>query len=96
MAFHTFTCSGYAVQCFTIPDYLFRVLHSRFVVPCSVYSHSGVPYFTATRAKDTLQERLIQRENFCIQKLKALVPLGLNEELIKTLKISLSSTERLN
>ena len=46
--FYRFTCSGYAVQCFTIPDYLLGVPHSGFVVPCSIYSHSGISYLIAT------------------------------------------------
>ena len=46
--FYRFTSSRYAVPCFTIPDYLFRVPYSRFVVLCFVFSHSGVPYFTTT------------------------------------------------
>ena len=33
--------------------------------------------------KDILPERLIQRENFWIQKVKTLVPFGLNQELSK-------------
>ena len=38
----------YAVPCFPIPDYLFGVLHSGFVGPCSVCSYSGIPCFIAT------------------------------------------------
>ena len=36
-----------------------------------------------SRSKDILRERLIQRGNFWIQKLKTLVPYGLNQELNK-------------
>ena len=38
----------YAVPCFPIPDYLFGVLHSGFVGPCSVCSYSGIPCFITT------------------------------------------------
>ena len=34
-------------------------------------------------SKDILRERLIQREDFWIQKIKTLVPYGLNQELSK-------------
>ena len=37
----------------------------------------------ASSSKDILRERLMQRENFWIKKLKTLVPLGLNQELSK-------------
>ena len=47
--------------------------------------------------KDVLPERLIQRENFWIQKLKILVPYALNQEFskskMKTLKPSFHSNQ---
>ena len=46
--FYHLTCSRYALLCFTIPKYLFCVLYSGFVVLYSIYSHTGVLYFTGT------------------------------------------------
>ena len=49
--------------------------HSKFIIIDKLVNTSSY--------KDILSERLIQRENFWIQKLKTLVPYGLNQELSK-------------
>ena len=49
--------------------------HAKFIIIGKLVNTSS--------SKDILCERLIQRENFCIQKLKTLVPYGLNQELSK-------------
>ena len=49
--------------------------HPKFIITDKLVNNSS--------SKDILRERLIQRENFWIQKLKTLVPYGLNQELGK-------------
>ena len=49
--------------------------HSKFIIIDELANTSS--------SKETLRERLLQRENFWIQKLKTLVPYGLNQELSK-------------
>ena len=49
--------------------------HAKFIIIDKLVNTSS--------SKDILRERLIQRENFWIQKLKTLVPYGLNQELNK-------------
>ena len=49
--------------------------HAKFIITDKLVNNSS--------SKDILRERLIQRESFWIQKLKTLVPYGLNQELTK-------------
>ena len=49
--------------------------HAKFIIIDKLVNTSS--------SKDILRERLIQRENFWIQRLKALVPYRLNQELSK-------------
>ena len=49
--------------------------HAKFIIIDKLVNTSS--------SKDILRERLIQRENFWIQKLKTLFSAGLNQELIK-------------
>ena len=65
------------------------------VLACRHFQQQGHHFISQTKfmiidklvntssSKDLLRERLIQRENFWIQKLKTLVPYGLNQELNK-------------
>ena len=49
--------------------------HAKFIIIDKLVNTSS--------SKDILRERLIQRENFWIEKVKTLVPYGLNQELSK-------------
>ena len=50
--------------------------HAKFIIIDKLISLQG--------SKETLIELFVGPENFCIQKLKTLVPFGLNQELSKT------------
>ena len=57
------------VPCFTIPDYLFRVPYSGYIVLRSAFIHSGIPCFTTTRQSPwlTLNSKYSQLASFHIK-----------------------------
>ena len=69
--------------------------NSNAILPCRHFQEQGHNFNSQTKfiiidklvntssPKDILRERLIQRENFWIQKPKTLIPYGLNQELSK-------------